>query len=254
MFNKILVITDEPAAIRDYRLLAQYVFRHLNPATDVSFSQGPMDVLDHSCSKLGFGGKMCIDGTAKMEEETDTETWQLNAMAYDRLSAASLQSKWPEITAVNLSLLAEQIPCLVLAVKKARPGHIRALHAAICELGDMEGIKMVLYVEHTVDPNDLPVALWRFCNNLDPRRDHLLTVHPSRTDPAKQTACLGLDGTRKTKELDNFQRDWPNIIIADDATIRAVDEKWASLEIGAFLPSPSLKFKNQVYGAEAVVA
>jgi 4-hydroxy-3-polyprenylbenzoate decarboxylase len=254
MFNKILVITDEPAAIRDYLLLAQYVFRHLNPATDVSFSQGPMDVLDHSCSKLGFGGKMCIDGTAKMEEETDTETWQLKSVAYDRLSAAGLQSKWPEITAVNLSLLADQIPCLVLAVKKDRPGHIRALHEAVCGLEEMEGIKMVLYVEHTVDPNDLPVALWRFCNNLDPRRDHLLTVRPSRIDPAKQSACLGLDGTRKTKELDNFQRDWPNIIIADDATIRAVDEKWASLEIGAFLPSPSLKFKNQVYGAEAVVS
>ncbi len=28
-----------------------------------------MDVLDHSCSKLGFGGKMCIDGTKKQEEE-----------------------------------------------------------------------------------------------------------------------------------------------------------------------------------------
>ena len=55
------------------------------------------------------------------------------------------------------------------------------------------------------------------------------------------------------KELDNFQRDWPNIIIADDATIRAVDEKWAQLGIGAFLPSPSLKFKHQVYGEEAVV-
>jgi 4-hydroxy-3-polyprenylbenzoate decarboxylase len=253
MFNKILVITDEPAAIRDYRLLARYVFRHLNPATDVSFSQGPMDVLDHSCSKLGFGGKMCIDGTDKMEEESDTVTWQLKTVAYDRLSAAGLQARWPEIAAVNLSLLTEQIPCLVLAVKKDRPGHIRALHEAICGLEEMEGIKMVLYVEHTVDPGDLPVALWRFCNNLDPRRDHLLTVRPSRIDPAKQSACLGLDGTRKTKELDNFQRDWPNIIIADDATIRAVDEKWAQLGIGAFLPSPSLKFKHQVYGEEAVV-
>jgi 4-hydroxy-3-polyprenylbenzoate decarboxylase len=41
----------------------------MNPATDIYFSQGPMDVLDHSCSKLGFGGKMCIDGTHKFEEE-----------------------------------------------------------------------------------------------------------------------------------------------------------------------------------------
>jgi 4-hydroxy-3-polyprenylbenzoate decarboxylase len=64
---------------------------------------------------------------------------------------------------------------------------------------------------------------------------------------------MGLDGTRKTKEHDNFQRDWPNIIVADDDTINAVDEKWDSLKLGAFLPSPSLKFKHQMYGEEAVV-
>ena len=113
---------------------------------------------------------------------------------------------------------------------------------------------MILYVEHTVDAADLPVALWRFCNNLDPRRDHILTKRPSCIDARKKFACLGLDGTRKTKELDNFQRDWPNIIVADDATIRAVDAKWSDLGLGAFLPSPSLKFKDQVYGEEAVVS
>ena len=64
---------------------------------------------------------------------------------------------------------------------------------------------------------------------------------------------MGLDGTRKTKEHDNFQRDWPNIIVADDATIRSVDEKWDMLSLGTFLPSPSLKFKHQMYGDEAVV-
>src|SRR5712672_871989 len=71
MFNKILVITDEGVAIQNYPELAKYVFRNLNPATDIYFSTGPMDVLDHSCSKLGFGGKMCIDGTVKSIEETD---------------------------------------------------------------------------------------------------------------------------------------------------------------------------------------
>ena len=47
------------------------------------------------------------------------------------------------------------------------------------EMECMEGIKMILYVEHTVDANDLTVALWRFCNNLDPRRDHFIVrKHP----------------------------------------------------------------------------
>jgi len=115
---------------------------------------------------------------------------------------------------------------------------------------------MVLYVEHTVDANDLPTALWRFCNNLDPKRDSHIYKRPT-SNPKLHTsnyfACIGFDGTRKTKEHDDFHRDWPNIIVADDATIKAVDTKWKELGIGEFIPSPSLKFKNQMYGEEAVV-
>jgi 4-hydroxy-3-polyprenylbenzoate decarboxylase len=66
-------------------------------------------------------------------------------------------------------------------------------------------------------------------------------------------ACIGFDGTRKTKEWDDFHRDWPNIIVADDATIQSVDEKWNQLGLDKFISSPSLKFKSQMYGEEAVV-
>ncbi len=64
---------------------------------------------------------------------------------------------------------------------------------------------------------------------------------------------MGLDGTIKTKEFDNFQRDWPNIIVSDNETIKSVDEKWEKLGLGEFIPSPSLKYKGQMYGEEAVV-
>ncbi len=59
--------------LSNYDALAKDVFKNLNPSTDIYFSQGPMDVLDHSCSKMGFGGKMCIDGTFKYEEEKDDQ-------------------------------------------------------------------------------------------------------------------------------------------------------------------------------------
>ena len=110
---------------------------------------------------------------------------------------------------------------------------------------------MILYVEHTVDCTDLPTALWRFCNNLDPKRDY--HVHKESQGMQKYRAVIGFDGTRKTKEHDNFTRDWPNIIVADDETIKSVDEKWNELGLGSFIPSPSLKFKGQMYGEEAVV-
>lgn len=251
MFNKILVIADQGVQIQDYKKLAQYTFKNLNPANDIYFTQGPMDVLDHSCSKLGFGGKMCIDGTAKFDEEID-DSLQLTVHATGTAIQEELHH-FTDISGVNTSLLSMDIAAIIISVKKNRKGHIRELHQQVCKLQEMEGVKMILYVEDTVDANDLGVALWRFCNNLDPKRDQILVQRPSNLEPGKTFACIGLDGTIKTKEHDNFQRDWPNIIVSDDATIRSVDEKWNRLGLGAFIPSPSLKYKDQVYGGEAVV-
>lgn len=255
MFNKILVLADEHIVIQDYENLARYVFKNLNPATDIYFSQGPMDVLDHSCSKLGFGGKMCIDGTKKYDEEKD-EMYDVRSAMYD-VDEKLLTSKFSEIKAVNVSLLKKEIPCIIISVEKNRKNHVRELHEAIVAMEKIEGLKMILYVEHTVDANDLTTALWRFCNNLDPKRDSILVKRSFRVPKVRDLegafACMGFDGTRKTKKLDNFQRDWPNIIVADDETIESVNNKWNDLGLGEFIPSPSLKFKNQMYGKEAIV-
>ncbi len=261
MFNKILVLTASPNSseggafgesfkINDYLKLAQDVFKNLNPATDIYFSTGPMDVLDHSCSKLGFGGKMCIDGTFKFDEELD-DNYQCS-MLKAPFPTDAITSKFSEIKAINASLLKKDISCIIISVQKNRKGHIKELHEQICALKETAGVKMILYVEHTVDANDLPIALWRFCNNLDPKRDHYLSRIKNQ-ESSIYTACMGFDGTRKTKELDDFHRDWPNIIVADDKTIKAVNEKWNELGIGKFIPSPSLKFKEQLYGNEAMV-
>jgi 4-hydroxy-3-polyprenylbenzoate decarboxylase len=257
MFNKILIMTDGDTPLQDYLSLARYVFRNCNVARDVGFSAGPMDVLDHSCSALGFGGKMCMDGTAKSVEESDPRyTWADIDPGFSY--GEWLKGGFGEIVAVNDQLLQLGIPCLVVAVQKTQPRQVRELHTRITAASEAECVKMILYVEDTIDPNDLGVALWRFCNNLDPKRDQFLIERPRSGSPAgvgTQTlfACLGLDGTIKTKSMDGFGRDWPNIIVADDATIESVDQKWAALGIGAFIPSPSLHFKSMMYGEEAAV-
>ncbi len=244
MFNKILVLADGNVKIDDYRQLAQYVFNNVNPATDIYFSQGPMDVLDHSCSKLGFGGKMCIDGTHKWEEEVTEPllTFHLSP----GFSTANIQKQFPEIVSINDRLAREwQIPVLFVAVKKNKTGQVQTLHNELCRQDALRGIKMVLYVEHTVNTSDIADTLWRFCNNLDPRRDHFYGGDGKN--------ILGLDGTRKNKALDGFERPWPNIIVADDETIKKVDRKWDDLNIGPVIKSPSLKYKTQLYGEGASV-
>jgi 4-hydroxy-3-polyprenylbenzoate decarboxylase len=249
MFNKILVLVDEGISITDYLSLAKYVFKNLNPAVDITFAQGPMDVLDHSCSKLGYGGKMCLDGTKKFEEELD-ERYASPGELF--LPNADWLDRFPAIKNVNRQLLEREIPCLIVSVSKIRKGQVRELHASFAEAIFLTtAVKMILYVDETIDPSNLPVALWRFCNNLDPKRDSML--FEGRKD-GKILACLGLDGTTKTESLDDFHRDWPNIIVADEPTILAVDKKWDQLEIGTFIPSPSLSFRDQLYGKEAVAA
>jgi 4-hydroxy-3-polyprenylbenzoate decarboxylase len=245
MFNKILVIADGDVDAGDYKTLAQKVFENINPATDIYFSQGPMDVLDHSCSRLGFGGKMCIDGTRKSEEEITEPLLPFKLSA--SFSKEKLMAEHAEIKNLNDKLARDwDIPVLFIAVEKDHPGHIEELHKAIAQLPALQGIKMICYVEHTIYTDDIADTLWRFCNNLDPRRDHFYG--------GKDKNILGLDGTRKTKALDGFDRPWPNIIAADDATIKSVDEKWSELGLGALIPSPSLKYRHQMYGEEAEVS
>ena len=242
MFNKILAITDSSVNINDYKTLAKHVFDNLNPATDLYFSQGPMDVLDHSCSKLGFGGKMCIDGTKKWEEEI-TEPLMPFSLSKD-FSTDELIAAYPEIKGINSKLASGmQLPVLFIAVKKDRKNHVRDLHRSLVALPEMAGIKMIIYVEHTVDVNDIADTLWRFCNNLDPKRDHFYA----------DSNIVGLDGTLKTKALDGFERPWPNIIVADKETIKSVDAKWSEMGMGALIPSPSLKYQSQMYGEDAEI-
>ena len=119
------------------------------------------------------------------------------------------------------------------------------LHDLLCTQPEIENIKLICYVEHTVMVDDIADVLWRFCNNLDPKRDHFYS--------GARKNILGLDGTRKSKKLDNFDRPWPNIIVADKDTITAIDRKWPDLGLGPKIISPSLRYQTQLYRGGATV-
>lgn len=103
---------------------------------------------------------------------------------------------------------------------------------------DFSGIKVIVFLEHTFDISDTADAVWRFANNVDPKRDHILVEDESGV------SHLSMDGTRKTKEFDGFQRDWPNILASDDRTIERIDEIWDKLGLGKFIESPSKNTEN----------
>ncbi len=239
MLNKMLIVVDKDVDVHNYLEVAKAVGEHARPGLDFHFSQGPLDVLDHSCSVMSFGGKMGIDATQKLAEEGNGISAKTTP---DSIEKSALMEQFPEIKDVNSNLLEQGISMLILSVKKDHKGHIAELTRALSEDPSLEGVRMLIFVEHTVDISYLGDVVWRFSNNVDPRRDHII-----------HNGCIGLDGTRKTKEYDDFSRDWPNILVMDEATIKKVDGKWDKLGLGPFVESPSVRYQPQLYKGGAVV-
>lgn len=245
MFNKILMIVDKDTDIHDYALLARVFSKNVDPGKHIYFSQGPMDVLDHSCSKFAFGGKMCIDATTKYPEEAGAEAaYNIQANKIDKKEILTL---FPEIFSLDDSLIQMGISIVSVAINKSRKNHVRELHEKLVEKRGFENVKMILYTEPMVDVANIAEVVWRVSNNIDPQRDCYLTK-----SGANGLSHIGIDGTRKTPELDDFDREWPNIICADEATIKSVDEKWSRLGLGELIKSPSEKYRKQLYGNGAV--
>ncbi|MBP6533140.1 MAG: menaquinone biosynthesis decarboxylase, partial [Bacteroidia bacterium] len=111
-------------------------------------------------------------------------------------------------------------------------------------------IKVVIFLEHTLEVDDIADAVWRFANNVDPRRDHFVY----KDESGNGVNHIAFDGTRKTREHDGFERDWPNILASDEKTISRIDEIWDKLGLGPFVKSPSLKYRKQLYKGGAVVS
>jgi 4-hydroxy-3-polyprenylbenzoate decarboxylase len=247
MFTKIMVVVDGDVNIHDNREVAQYISRHVDPQQDILFTQGPTDVLDHSCSRMAFGGKMGIDATRKLPEEIRTSgSSDVTPVAVD---VPLLRARFPEIGAVNDTLLQLGISLVFITVEKNRKNHIRELNAQLFALEAFREVKVVIYLEPSIDIRDIADAVWRFANNADPRRDHFLV----EAQDERSVSHIGFDGTRKTKELDGFDRDWPNILASDEATMQRIDGIWDRLGLGPFLPSPSRKYSTQLYKGGAVV-
>jgi 4-hydroxy-3-polyprenylbenzoate decarboxylase len=239
MFNKILIIVDQTTDIHNYKAVVEQMVKQVDLSVDVHFFAGPMDVLDHASTNFAYGSKMGIDATIKLSEEKNSII-EKNIIAIGfKDTIAAIKQKYPEIKAINHTLLSENIPMLFISIDKSKQNQVKELHTRLMFEESFTSIRCVFYFDSEVDLRDIQDMIWRFTNNIDPRRDTYFANIETNTK-------VGFDATRKTMEFDNFKRDWPNIITMDDEIITNIDKKWDKLGIGPFLPSPSLKYRNQI--------
>ena len=247
MFNKILIVADQKADIKDYLSFARYLSKYVNPLKDIYFSQGPMDVLDHSSSRFSFGSKLGIDATTKFEEELDGSDIELA----DNFDAEMCSEKMSAISGVitqNLTLVNQGISAIILGIVKNDAKSLDEIVGSILSVNEITGVKLILFVDPELDCYNPDAVSWYVSGNIDPRRDCRI-IPPRR---AHEVAHFVVDGTRKSAENDSFKRDWPNPVVSSPETIARIDELWSDLNIGAFVHSPSLKFAALQRGDDAI--
>jgi 4-hydroxy-3-polyprenylbenzoate decarboxylase len=231
MFSKYIVVVSGDIDIRDYGKLLKRVLDNTDFRSDLVFTKGPLDVLDHASDTFSFGGKLAIDATEKLPEELSARK---NHPGDGRTGNADLSdlSGLPAVNSINDDLLREGHGVLIIGLNPSlAPDSVADLASG--PVFD-RSLRLIIAVDHTVDVHDIPMVTWQLLGNSDPGRDtHFITQD-----------VLLVDGTIKYFGKRKFSRRWPNVVCSDESTIKTVDAKWDLLNLGDFLPSPSLKYRR----------
>lgn len=236
MFNKYLIIFNQDVKLTNYTDVVCEILNNVDPINDVLFSRGPMDVLDHASEKFAVGGKMGIDATNKTVKSEVRVS--VNFQKVNNIEG---------IIEINLSFIDKNLGLLIIKAKKSK-NIARKIAKELVNNSVIEGVKFVVFLEERCDMQDLGDLVWRVANNSDPSRDCFYQYDKY----GKAISTLFIDGLRKTFKDDNFNREWPNIVCMDEATIALVDKRWNEYGIGEFLESPSVKYRKQLYKGKAV--
>ena len=232
MFTKYLVAVSGNVNIRDYRDLVKHVFENTSFRTDLLFGTGPLDVLDHSSEKFSFGGKLGIDSTVKLKEESVDTSGNDSVKRQGIKDLAGIFAGKINIPVSSLNIYSDDLPVAVLALDQTENsriiGEIKKKLAG--EILSRE-FRLILAVDNTVDINDFFTTAWQVLGNSDPQRDIEYIFDNT----------VFIDGTIKAFRPGGFPRKWPNVVCSSRETINIIDQKWESLGIGPFISSPSVK-------------
>ena len=155
--------------------------------------------------------------------------------ATERLFLPLLRKVLPEIVDMNLPIEGIFHNLCIVSIDKKYPGHARKVMHGIWGAGQMMFTKMIIVLDKDANVQDMREVIWRLGNNMDPRRDVVISEGPS--DVLDHAALLpayagklGIDATVKWKD-EGFAGVWPAEIRMSDDIKKRVDEYWHELKL-----------------------
>ncbi|MFH0864717.1 MAG: menaquinone biosynthesis decarboxylase [Bacteroidota bacterium] len=238
MFNKMMIVVDEETNIHDTWTLIKSVFKNISISEDIFFNRGPIDVLDHASTSFAYGGKIGIDATNKRNIQIGKNS---------TIDISSLQKKYPFLKDINFDLWENEIPVVIAAIDKSSNDDLNKSAEDFVSDKAFTEVRVICLCDAGLDIHCYADVIWSVLNNIDAVRDCRIY----KSNVYESSAKLIIDGTHKIPD-NTHKRQWPNVTVMDDVTIKSVDEKWKTLGLGDFIPSPSYKYKTLLKGNGAI--
>ena len=152
------------------------------------------------------------------------------AKATERIFLPLIRMLIPELVDLELPMEGVFHNCALVSIDKRHPGQAKKVISMIWGLGQLSSTKFVAVFDKDIDLRDSSTVLWKLLNNVDPRRDIMLSEGP--LDALDHSASypdfggkMGIDATRKTRE-EGMGRPWPDEIIMSDDMREQVTRRW----------------------------
>jgi 4-hydroxy-3-polyprenylbenzoate decarboxylase len=150
--------------------------------------------------------------------------------ATERIFFPLLKLQLPELVDINSPIEGVFNNCTIVSIKKTHPGHAKEVIQALWDMKQMRHTKMIVVVDEEISPQDLSTVVWKVFNNIDAKRDLVISEGPlDALDVASNTPLwghkVGIDATKKWPE-EGHERPWPKDVEMTEHMKKIVDERW----------------------------
>ncbi|MDF2878661.1 MAG: menaquinone biosynthesis decarboxylase [Clostridia bacterium] len=150
--------------------------------------------------------------------------------ATERLFLPLLKMIAPEIVDINFPLEGVFHNCVIVSIKKKYPAHAKKIMNTLWGSGQMMYTKMIIVVDASVNPHDVSTVAWKVFNNIDAKRDVVISEGPlDALDHASPMHLighrLGIDATKKWAS-EGYEREWPDDIVMSQSIKKKVSQRW----------------------------
>ena len=217
-FVKTILVVDAGVNVHDNNAILQLLLNRVDFDRDLFFSEGILDVLNHASDQALYGSKLGIDLTARIEGEPGFGEKPPIPIPSPNLPLSQVVTdRYPEVKDCRFMYRDARHSVTLVAFDKTRAHQASEFIATFFADPDFAAASILIVLEDHIDLQDPSAIMWKFFNNLDPKRDfHFVGEH------------LGIDVTRKFPE-EGYRQNWPDEIVMTQEIKDQVQEKWGSM-------------------------